>query len=89
MALAKNEIDEQIKKYQILKKELEDNIAKNETHVEELDAKMSDAYKLIKQMNLLKQEYMAIIDADLKTVKSIDDDLEVLGLIRLTQAYFG
>lgn len=89
MALAKNEIDEQIKKYQILKKELEDNIAKNETHVEELDAKMSDAYKLIKQMNLLKQEYMAIIDADLKTVKLIDDDLEVLGLIRLTQAYFG
>ena len=89
MVLTKNEIDEKIKKYQILKKELEDNIAKNETHVEELDAKMSDAYKLIKQMNLLKQEYMAIIDADLKTVKSIDDDLEVLGLIRLTQAYFG
>ena len=89
MALTKNEIDEQIKKYQILKKALEDNVAKNEAHVEELDAKISDTYKLIEQMSLLKQEYMAIIDADLKTVKSIDDDLEVLGLIRLTQAYFG
>ena len=89
MALTKSKIDEQIKRGQELRKDLLDNISKNESHVDELDVKMRNAYELIEQMDLLKHEYQAIIDSDKKLVKTINDHLETLGLIRLTQSYFG